>query len=104
MVWIAQRIPEQMTLLINGVFVPFLVGSVGYLSFRGHTLVRIILTTSVALFAALIASEGGDPAKPGVHLVAIAVMTAISCLGAVATAGAVAALQTLQERHKQHNR
>ena len=104
MVWVAPKVPEQLAVLINGMFFPFLAGSVGYLSFCGHSLVRIILATSVALFAALVVSGGGDPAKPGVHLVAIAVMTAISCLGAVATAGAVAALKTLRARYKQHNR
>jgi hypothetical protein len=102
MVWFAQRVPEQSALLINGVLVPFLVGSVGYLIFRGSNLVRVILATGVSLLAALIVSGGGDPAKPGAHLVVIAVTTAISCLGAVATAGVVVALQTLRAQQKLH--
>lgn len=100
--WVSQTVTEESALLVNGFIVPFLVGAVGYLIFRSQGTVRVILATSVSLFAALVVSAGGDPAKPGLHLVAIAAMTAISCLGAVATAGAVFALQSSRARQKQH--
>lgn len=98
--WVSQTVTEESALLINGFIVPFLVGSVGYIIFHGQGTVRVILATGVSLFAALVVSAGGDPAKPGLHLVAIAAMTAISCLGAVATAGVVVALQSLRARQK----
>jgi hypothetical protein len=100
--WVSQTVTEESALLVNGFIVLFLVGSVGYLIFHGQGTVRVILATGVSLFTALVVSAGGDPAKPGLHLVAIAAMTAISCLGAVATAGAVFALQSLRARQKQH--
>ena len=100
MISAAQVINEESALLVNGFIVPFVVGSIGYLSFRSQKMARVILATSVSLLAALVASEGGDPAKPGVHLVVIAVMTAISFLGAVTTAGAAVAVQTLRTRQK----
>ena len=97
-VWFARSVIEDYALLVNGFLVPFLVGSVAYLTFRSQSLVRIILATNVSLIAALVTAGGGDPAMPGLHLVAIATMTAITFLGAIITAGAVVTLRAFWSR------
>jgi hypothetical protein len=100
--WVSHTVTEEIALLVNGFIAPFLVGAVGYLIFRSQGTVRVILAMGISLFAALVVTAGGDPAKPGLHLVAIAAMTAISFLGAVSIAGVVVALQSLRARQKQH--
>jgi hypothetical protein len=102
MIWGARLVTEGWALLVNGFVIPFLVGSVGYLIFKSQKVLRILLVTIASLFAALIAAKGGDPAKPGLHLIAIAVMTAISFLGAIATAGVFIALQKLRFQQQLH--
>jgi hypothetical protein len=101
-VWGTKMVTEEWALLVNGFVIPFLVGSVGYLIFKSQKALRILLVTIASLFAALIAAKGGDPAKPGLHLIAIAVMTAISFLGAIATAGVFIALQKLRFQQQLH--
>jgi hypothetical protein len=66
----------------------FLFGVVAYLLLRGDSMLRMLITAVVVIAALLVFEQGGDPSIPGVHNVAIAVMTAFSVFGA-ATAGAL---------------
>jgi len=87
MAWVSPNISEQLALPVNGVVIPILIGSAGYISFRGHDVQRVVLATAVVFVVILSIAGKGDPAKPGIQLVPIAVMTFFSFIGAISTYG-----------------
>ena len=82
---IASTVPQQLMLVVNFVVVPGALGAISYQAFAGQPFARLALVSAIPILSILLA--GGDPAKPGLHLVLIGPLLIVFWIGAGASMG-----------------